>query len=378
MKVSRPGRTAGLALCGALALSACGTDSNSPPSSAPAGGGGASGGASSGAGGGAACATGSLTASGSTAQKNAMADFTKAYQTKCSGATVNYQATGSGAGIIAFSSKQVDFAGSDSALKPEEQPKADARCGSGKAINLPMVTGPVALAYNLSGVDSLVLDAPTTANIFAGKISMWNDPAIAKLNSGAKLPGTKIQPFHRSDESGTTDNFQKYLTAAAPQAWTFGKGKKFGAPGGQSAAKSDGVTQAVKSNDGAITYVEKSFADNASLSVAKIATGASAPVELTADTAGKAVEAAKVVGTGKDLALKLDYATKADGAYPLILVTYEIVCEQGNDPAKLPLLKGFLGYTSSTAGQSTLKDLGYAPLPESIRSKVETTAAALG
>ena len=186
-----------------------------------------------------------------------------------------------------------------------------------------------------------------------------------------------MQAFHRSDESGTTDNFQKYLTAAAPSAWTYEPGKKFGAPGGQSAAKSDGVTAGVTSTPGAVTYVEKSYADNSDLDVAKISTGAAQPVELTPESAGTAVGAAKVVGTGKDLALKLDYATKAEGAYPLILVTYEIVCDSGNDPAKLALLKGFLRYTSSTAAQGGLADLGYAPLPETIRTKVATTAAAL-
>src|SRR5205809_7972884 len=98
-----------------------------------------------------------------------------------------------------------------------------------------MVTGPIAVTYDLSGVTGLVLDAPTIAKIFAGKIKTWNDPAIAALNSGAKLPSAKIQAFHRSDESGTTDNFQKYLTAAAPTDWTYGKGKKFNGPGGQSA-----------------------------------------------------------------------------------------------------------------------------------------------
>lgn len=374
MTISRTGSLAGLVLTGALALSACGTDDNTTPVGSTSSG---TGGAATSAGGAASCAPGTLTASGSSAQKNAMEEFTKAYQTQCSGATVNYQATASGAGIIAFSSKQVDFAGSDSALKPEEQPAADARCGTGKAINLPMVTGPVAVAYNLPGVDKLVLDAPAIAGIFAGTITTWNDPAIAKLNPGASLPSTKIQAFHRSDESGTTDNFQKYLTAAAPSAWTYGTGKKFAAPGGQSGAKSDGVTAGVKSTAGAVTYVEKSYADNAGLSAAQIATGAAAPVELTAATAGKAVESAKVVGTGSDLALKLDYATEAEGAYPLILVTYEIVCEKGNDPAKLPLLKGFLGYTSGSAGQGTLEGLGYAPLPESIRSKVEKAVTTL-
>ena len=356
------------AVVSALTLTACGSDNNT---SSPAAGAASAAGTS-------ACGTGSITAAGSSAQKNAMDEWTKAYQGTCSGASVNYQPVGSGAGVQQFIAGTVEFAGSDSALKPAEHPQADARCKAGKAIDLPMVVGPIAVTYNLKGVDSLVLDASTIAKIFAGKITTWNDPAVAKLNSGAKLPSTKVQAFHRSDESGSTDNFQKYLTAAAPADWTFGKGKKFNAPGGQSAKGSDGVTQAVKSTDGAVTYAELSFAKNASLGIAKLSTGAASPVELTTDSAAKAVEAATVESSGgSDLTLKLDYATKTEGAYPLILVTYEIVCEQGTPADKLALVKGFLSYTSGVDGQKILPELGYAPLPESIRSKVASAAMAL-
>jgi len=367
VKVTRSGALAGLVLTSALALTACGSDNNATATAD------SSASAST-----ASCASGSASAAGSSAQKNAMDEWIKNYQGSCSGATVNYQPVGSGAGVQQFIAGTVDFAGSDSALKPEEHPQADARCKTGKAIDLPMVTGPIAVAYNLSGVDGLVLDAPTIAKLFSGKITTWNDPAIQALNSGAKLPSAKVQAFHRSDESGTTDNFQKYLTAAAPSDWTYGKGKKFAAPGGQSAKGSDGVTQAVTSTEGAVTYTELSFAQNASLGVAKIATGASSPVELTTDSAAKAVEAATVESSGgNDLTLKLDYATKADGAYPLILVTYEIVCEKGTPADKLALVKGFLTYTSSQEGQKILSGLGYAPLPDSIRSKVADAVQAI-
>ncbi len=363
MKLTRSGAYVGLVLASSLALTACGSDDNGTPSTAASDKG--------------SCASGSITAAGSSAQKNAVDEWIKAYQSTCSGATVNYQPVGSGAGIQQFIAGTVDFAGSDSALKDDERGPADARCKTGKAVDLPMVTGPIAIAYNLPGVDGLVLDAASIAKIFSGKITTWNDAALTALNPDAKLPSTKIQAFHRSDESGTTDNVQKYLTAAAATDWTFGKGKKFAAPGGQSAKGSDGVTQAVKSTEGAVTYTEFSFAQNASLGVAKIATGASSPVALTTDSAAKAVEAATIEGSGNDLALKLDYTTKAEGAYPLILVTYEIACEQGTPADKLALVKGFLTYTSSPEGQTILADLGYAPLPESIRAKVATAVTAL-
>jgi phosphate transport system substrate-binding protein len=367
--VQRTGRSmskiAILALTGALALAACGSDNNSSNNGNKS-----SNAAAAGKIGGADCAKGSITASGSSAQENAMLKWIKDYQTACSGATINYQSVGSGAGITQFTQGSTAFAGSDSALKDTEQPKADQRCAAGKAVNLPMVTGPIAVAYNLQGVDSLVLDAPTLAQIFAGKVKTWNDPAIKKLNADASLPSTPIQPIHRSDSSGTTDNFTKYLAAAAPSDWTFGNAKEWKAPGGQGAAKSAGVTQSTKTAQGAITYIEWSFAKNASLGVAKISTGEGDPVELTGDSAGKAVAAAKIVGTSPDLKLKLDYATKAAGAYPIILVTYEITCDKGLSADQLKLTKSFLTYTASDEGQKVLADLNYAPLPSEIATKV--------
>ncbi len=364
MSISRTG-VVGLVLAGAVGLTACGSDGSTTSaggSSSPAAKG--------------SCASGSLTAGGSSAQANAMTEWVNAYQGKCSGTTVNYQAVGSGAGRQNFTSATFDFAGSDSALKPEEMTALTSRCGGGPALDLPMVTGPIAVAYNLPVTD-LVLDAPTIAKLFSDKITTWDDPAIKALNPGKQLPSTKVQSFHRGDDSGTTDNFQKYLTAAAPSDYTSGAGQKWTAPGGQAAQKSDGVTSAVGATVGAITYVEQSFAENAKLKIAQVSTGASKPVALTAESAGKAVEAAKVTGTGNDLTLKLDYATKADGAYPIILVTYEIVCEKGLPADKAALVKSFLTYTSSKDGQGILAKNGYAPLPETIRSRVATAVAAL-
>jgi phosphate transport system substrate-binding protein len=363
VKLQRSGYLAGIALTATLALAACGSDNNEP----------ASGGDASAAAGN--CVSGSLTAQGSTAQKNAMDEWIKSYQGQCSGAQINYQGTGSGAGIEAFTAGTADFAGSDSALKPEEKTKADAKCPGGEAIDLPMVIGPIAVVYNADGVDNLQLDSSTIAKIFAGTITKWDDPAIAALNSGAKLPSTAIQAVHRSGESGTTDNFTKFLSKTAEKDWTYSNAKAWKAPGGVAATGSDGVAAKVKSTPGTIAYVELSFAENSDLKMAKIKNGAGEFTELTGESAGKTIEGAKVTGQGNDLALSIDYATPTAGAYPIVLVTYEIACSKGS--AKAKEVQAFLKYTSSTAGQSALKDLGYAPLPESVRSKVETAVAAI-
>ncbi len=245
MLLSRSVRLGGVALAGALALAACGSDNNSSSSST-----GAAGGSSSSSSGSVQCADGTINASGSTAQANAMTQWIKDFQTACSGANINYNAVGSGQGITDFVNGQTAFAGSDSALNPDkgEPDKANARCKTGSAVNLPMVPGPIAVVYNVQGVDSLTLTPSVIAQIFSGKITKWNDPAIAKLNPGAKLPSAAITTVHRSDSSGTTDNFTKYLTAAGASDWTYDHDKQWKAPGGQGAKGSDGVSAVVKSD----------------------------------------------------------------------------------------------------------------------------------
>ncbi|CAN5553699.1 phosphate ABC transporter substrate-binding protein PstS [soil metagenome] len=358
------GIAAGIAL-GAVALAACSSSKTTNTGTSPSG---------SSSGGAAACFSGSLKGEGSTAQKNAIEQWITDYQTKCSGATVNYNATGSGAGIKQFTGKQVDFAGSDSALDPTkgEVDAAKAACGS-PAYDLPMVTGPIAVAYNLKGVAKLSLPSTVVAQIFLGKITTWNDPAIAAANSGVTLPSTKISVFFRSDESGTTQNFEKYLAAAAPSDYTDTPSKSWSGKVGSGKKGSDGVQQGVSGTDGGIGYMEWSFAQNGNLGVAQIDNGAG-PVELTSDSAAKAVEAAKVTGTDGDLTLKLDYATKTAGAYPIVLVTYEVVCSKYADAAKGTAVKDFLTYISGD-GQTGLKDLGYAPLPDVIATQVKASIA---
>jgi phosphate transport system substrate-binding protein len=323
-----------------------------------------------------------LAGEGSSAQKNAIEQVISDYQDRCDGVTVDYNPSGSGSGIQQFNAGLVDFAGSDSALKSEEKDgviEADAakkRCQDNDAWNLPMVVGPIAVAFNVDGVDALTLNAKTLAGIFSGSITKWNDPAIAATNSGASLPDATIQVFFRNGESGTTENFTKYLQGSAgTAAWSKDPGKTWTGVGSGKEG-SDQVAGAVKATKNSITYVEWSYATDAGIEVARIDNGAGA-VELNGESAGLAVAAAKPAGTGNDLKLSLDYATKTKGAYPIVLVTYEIACSKGLPADKAAMVKSFLAFYASKDEQKSLTDIGYAPLPEDVRTKVAAAVEAL-
>ncbi len=358
-------------------LTACGSDNNTATMTTSA-----SAGGSAGAGGSASASAdcggkNTLSAEGSTAQQNAIGVFNQVWGQKCPGKNLSYNPTGSGAGVNQFIAGQVDFAGSDSPLSKDQPDQAAKRCGGNPAWNLPLVFGPVALAYNLPGVDKLALNADVLAKIFTGAITTWNDPAIAALNAGATLPDTKIVPIYRSDSSGTTDNFQKYLGTAAKDSWTKGAGKEFQGGAGEGAQKSAGVVQAVQATPGSIGYVEKGFAAQAKLPYAQIDTGAGA-VELTDASAGKAIEGATFAAEGNDLTLDLNsiYGTTAPGAYPLVLATYEVVCSKGYPAETAAAVKSFLTVAAND-GQAGLSEAGYSPLPDAFKQRLLTAVNAI-
>ncbi|GIE22305.1 phosphate ABC transporter substrate-binding protein PstS [Winogradskya humida] len=319
------------------------------------------------------CGAGAVAGSGSSAQASVVNTWIKVYQAACGEATVGYDSVGSGAGVAAFLAGKADFAGSDSPLSAAEQQRATERCHGVPAVHLPMVVGPVALAYNVAGVSELRLRPATIARIFAGTITVWNDPVIVAENPGSTLPATRIQTVHRADSSGTTDNFTAFLAAAAGKDWRYGRGGKWLAPGGTAARGSNRVATAIARADGAIGYVERSYATFHHLGAARVGNSSGEFVALTDDAV-----ATTVAGAGNDdLRLGIDYATASAGAYPIVLVTYEIICGSGHQPDRLGVLKGFLGYTASADGQRDAAGAGYVPLPEEVRAQVATAAAAL-
>lgn len=354
----------GLAALGALAITACGSDNlsttgSTPPADTAAG---------------ITCASGSLTASGSTAQANAMSVWVKNYQTACRGAEINYAGGGSGKGYTDFAAGTDDFAGSDYPLSSTQRPDADKRC-NGTAIDLPMTPGAIAVGYNLPGVGNLRLSAKTLGAIFTGKVTRWNDPAVTTDNPGVDLPATKVSTFHRSDTSGTSYNFSNYLYHDSGGSWSSPANKQWpSAAGGQGSKGTAGIAQGVSSTTGGIGYMEDSYAVQSNITVAKIGDKAGNFVELTNQNATNFLSHATVAGTGSDLALSLDYSATGPDIYPNSLVTYEFVCSTANKSAAL--LRGFLGYTSGS-GQSILAGNGYVPLPGSIQAKVQAAVAAL-
>jgi phosphate transport system substrate-binding protein len=319
-----------------------------------------------------------LKASGSTAQENAMSRFVKAFEQACPGQSVNYTANGSGAGIGEFIGNQTDFGASDSPLNRGEEAQASQRCGS-PAWDLPMVFGPIAVAYNVNGVTSLNLNGPVTAQIFNGQITMWNDAAIGLLNLGVKLPNEPIRVVFRSDESGTTDNFQKYLDTVSAGTWGFPAGKKFNGGVGEGVRGNDGAAAAVKSTEGTISYVEWSFAQAQQLNTAKfITTAGPEPVAISPESVGKTISSAWFISKGDDLALDTIsfYRPNQPGSYPIVLATYEIVCSKYQDSQVAAAVKAFL-QSAIGPGQSDLTSHGYVPIPDALKSRLVSAVNAI-
>ncbi|MGI5285717.1 phosphate ABC transporter substrate-binding protein PstS [Nonomuraea polychroma] len=306
--------------------------------------------------------TASISGSGSTAQKGAMDAWRAEFHRMHPDLQVNYQAHGSGNGIRDFIAGATAFAGSDVAMHPHEQAQANRRCGN-RAVHLPMVVGPIAVAYNLPSMPDLKLSPTTLAGIFSGRITRWDAREIAADNRGKRLPHAGIRVFHRSDDSGTTHNFTTYLKAAG--RWPDEPSMKWNRAG-HGVAGSSGIAEAVQHTEGSIGYVEYGFASNARLSTAKVRNASGQFVALSPQSATKALEGAMIVGDGGDLVVEFDYMATGKGAYPIVLVTYEITCGQDADP----LAQAFLRYAASNAGQSYLALYGYAPLPQDLLTKV--------
>jgi phosphate transport system substrate-binding protein len=326
---------------------------------------------------GAAASTSSTSSSGGSATVNGAGSTLAApiYQQwgstlKGQGLTVNFNAVGSGAGIAALQSATVQFAGSDPALK-----SSDVAAMKGPVLQFPVAFGAITVSYNLSGVKSGVkLDGSTIANIYLGKIKSWDDPAIKSLNPGLSLPGTAITVVHRSDSSGTTDGFTKFLAATSP-TWSsqVGHGKDVKWPTGTGAAKNSGVAAAVKQTDGAIGYVEQAYALENGFTYAAVKNKAGTYILPTISNTSAAAVGIKIP---PDLGIST-INSSGPQAYPIVsqtfIDTYTDPCKSGGaNSSTASGVKKFLAYAFG-AGQQTLgsgsSQLPYAPLPADLQQK---------
>jgi len=307
--------------------------------------------------------SGTLNGGGSSAQESAQGVWRAGFQESNSGATVNYDPVGSGTGRENFISGAFAFAGSDSALSTDEGEldAANERCG-GDVIEVPAYVSPIAVIFNLPGVDELNLKPETVAMIFDGKIAKWNDEAIATDNPDADLPDTAITPVHRSDDSGTTGNFTDYLSQAAGGAWSYDPDGVWPIQGGEAAEGTSGLVAAVKAGEGTIGYADESQAGG--LSIAAIGVGEEFNKPSGEGAAQVVAASPRVEGRGaNDMAVEVDRTTTESGAYPLLLASYLIACPTYDDPAQAALVKGFLAYIVSEEGQQAAADqAGSAPL----------------
>lgn len=277
---------------------------------------------------------------------------------------ISYQSVGSGAGVEQFLAGTVDFAASDAPLKDKEKEAFTAKFG-GAPIQVPMTGGSVVMAYNLDGVEGLKLSRDAYCGIVSGKITQWNDPAIAAENSGVTLPDTNIQFVHRSDGSGTTFAFTNHLQAACPD-WTAGADKSVEWPTGTGAKGNEGVTAQIQQTPGAIGYTEFSYAKENGLKMAALENKSGNIIEPTPDAGALAFKGETVPA---DFALLVPDPVNAD-AYPISTLTWVLLYPQYQDAAKKEALVNVLTW-SLDSGKTAASDLGYLPLEAELVTKVE-------
>ncbi len=307
-------------------------------------------------------ASATLNGSGSTFQQAYDETVIQGFKGEQPAVTVTYAGGGSGKGQTDLQAGLVQWAGSDSTVKP-----ADAASYKGPFLYFPTVGAPITISYNVSGVDKLQLSADTIAGIFQGTIKTWDDAAIKTDNPGVSLPSTSITVAHRSDGSGTTAQFTKYLTKAAPTSWKLGTDKTVAWPASEQGGNGNaGVAQIVKGTNGAVGYVDFSDAKAAGLKFAGVKNASGKYVAPSLSAATAAMSTATV---NTDLTFDPLDASGAT-AYPITSPTYILVYTTQSDAAVGNALKGFLNYIYG-AGQGLAASVDFAKLPSNILSQAK-------
>ncbi len=311
----------------------------------------------------AAALSASLNGAGATFPQPVYVAWIGAFQSLQPGVKINYQGVGSGAGITQFTAQTLDFGASDAFMKDTEIAAAEAARSGAKVIQVPTVFGSITLAYNLPELKTtpLKLDSDTLCNILQGKITKWNDPAIAALNAGVTLPTYAIQTVHRSDSSGTTNAFTSYL-AAVNAAWKTspGVGKTVKWPNGVGGKGNAGVAALITQTKGAIGYVELAYALSNNMTVAQMKNAAGNFITPSLDSTTAAADLSSFPADFNLLPVVSNSANPQ--AYPIVTSTYILAYDKMPDPAKAAALRAFLTWALGPDGTAIAKGLGYAPL----------------
>ncbi|WFE26426.1 phosphate ABC transporter substrate-binding protein PstS [Solwaraspora sp. WMMD791] len=321
--------------------------------------------------------SGTLAGAGASSQGAAMEAWIAGFTSVAPDATVTYDPIGSGGGREQFTSGGTQFAGSDAYLDEEEIAAALATCGDQGFIEFPGYISPIAVAYNLPSVETLNLSPSVIAKIFDTKITKWNDPAIAELNPEATLPDLAITAVHRSDESGTTENFVDYLAKAAPADWPYEVSGDWPTQTGEAAAQTQGVAAALRSGEGTIGYIDASQATD--LGVAAVQVGEDF-VEYSAEAAAAVVDAAETVAGRPEFSFAIDLPrdTTEAGVYPIVLVSYQLACVNYDSQETVDLVKAFFNYLISEEGQQAAADnAGSAPISAELRTQAQQAIDAI-
>jgi phosphate transport system substrate-binding protein len=358
----RLGSIAAIAIAGSLALASCAANEATTPADASG-----------------STLSGTLVGGGASSQGAAQEAWVAAFQTDNPDVTVEYDPTGSGTGRDNFIAGANAFTGSDRAFKDEELAEDNfAGCVPGTPIvEIPAYISPIAIIFNLDGIDSLNLDATTIAKIFKGEITNWSDNAIVSQNPDAALPDQAITAVHRSDESGTTENLVDYLKAAAPEVWDAEVSGDWAYEGGEAAQGTSGVVDAVSGGNGTIGYADASRAGD--LGVVSVKVGDDY-VPYSSEAAAAIVDASPLVEgrDAVDLAIELDRSSEASGVYPIVLVSYLIACSEYEDAATAELAKAYLDYVISDEGQATAADAaGIAPISAALYEKAKAAVESI-
>lgn len=320
--------------------------------------------------------SGTLIGAGASSQAAGMQGWQAGFQAANPATTVEYDPIGSGGGRETFLSGGSDFAGSDAALKDDEFEQSKDRCaGEQGAINLPHYISPIAIPYNLPSIEgsTVNLTPELVAGIFANEITNWTDPAIAEINPDIEFPDLAVNPVHRSDDSGTTENFTDYMAQTAPDIWTYGPIEPWdvdGPGGGEGAPQTSGVVAAVAAGEGSIGYADASQIGDLPAAAVGVA---GEFVEFSPEAAGRIVDASERTGgrSEYDFAIEVNRNPDTADSYPIALVSYHIVCLEYEDQETVDLVKAFMTYVGSEQGQADgAAAAGSAPISAEVRAEI--------